>query len=285
MSETEQLIAALRQSLAARLAFRRQPLIDAIQAVKSKATKNGNINSGRIGITIAVPYGEEARQRAELVCAYLKEARMEWSPSALIEAEDAIRSSVLGLFKENLSEAAQLVADMGTITQKRNHGLHWAAVAISYDNETNAASVTAVAMVQSAITEIVQSARTAVHARSREERPQFMFNNTFTGPIGGVAQGEASIGSISQSNSSAWPDQIKELARLILEARAELGSKGSKETAAALQVVEAEAGSEEPDWGIVRAATARVCGFLERAGSGAAGGALLAFARAHGWFP
>ena len=67
MSETEQLIAALRQNLAARLAFRRQPLIDAIQAVKSKATKNGNINSGRMGITIALPYGEEARMVAECI--------------------------------------------------------------------------------------------------------------------------------------------------------------------------------------------------------------------------
>jgi hypothetical protein len=210
---------------------------------------------------------------------------MSWSPRALVDAEPAIRGAVLDLFKQDLSEAAGLVADIGTITQKRSQGAPWSGVAVSYDNESNLASKNAVAMVEAAVAEIVQSARVAMEAKTREDRPQYLITNTFTAPVGGVAQGQASIGFITQSNAATSRNQLEELVRLMSGALAEVGDTGAKETAPALQVVKAEAGSEHPDGGIIKAAIERVAGFVERAGSSAAGGAFLGFARAHGWLP
>jgi hypothetical protein len=112
-----------------------------------------------------------------------------------------------------------------------------------------------------------------------------MITNNFTGAVAAVAQGSASIGPVTQINSQDNRNQLAELAEIISAARAELGAEGAKQTAAALEVVQAEAESEAPDWGAVKAMALRVYGFMERAGSSAAGGALLAYARAHGWVP
>ncbi len=111
-----------------------------------------------------------------------------------------------------------------------------------------------------------------------------MITNNFAGAVAAVALGSASIGPLTQINTQRNRD-LTELARIISEARAELGVEGAKQTAAALEVVRAEAKSDAPDWGAVRAMALRVYGFMERAGSSAAGGALLAYARAHGWVP
>jgi hypothetical protein len=138
-------------------------------------------------------------------------------------------------------------------------------------------------MVQSTISGIVQAARTQIQAKGPIDRPLFM--QVFSGPVGAVAQGRASIGSVMQTNSPDMQNQLTELAKLIANARAELGAEGANETAAALAVVQAESESKTPDLGVVKAVALRVCSFIERAGSGAAGAALLAFARAKGWLP
>ena len=127
----------------------------------------------------------------------------------------------------------------------------------------------------------MQAARTQIEAKEPADRPNFM--QIFNAPVGAVAQGEASIGSVTQTNSSDIREQLRELANLIGDARQELGAEGSAQIAAALGAVQAEAEAENPSVGMVKAALQRVVGFLERAGSGAAGGALLAYARLHGW--
>ena len=226
-------------------------------------------------------FHDEALRRADLTCDYLKEARMDWSPRQLLGAEGAIREAVLGAFKEDLAAAAALTAQIGTITQKRAQGGRRSGVAAAFDRETNRASESAVQIVESAISGIMQAARTQIEAKEPADRPNFM--QIFNAPVGAVAQGEASIGSVTQTNSSDIREQLRELANLIGDARQELGAEGSAQTAAALGAVQAEAEAENPSVGMVKAALQRVVGFLERAGSGAAGGALLAYARLHGW--
>jgi hypothetical protein len=284
MSETAQLLRSLADGIKSRLGFRRGKLISAIKAVVGSATKSGHINSGVIGLAVARPFGEEVQQRAELVCGYLKEARMDWSPRQLLDAEDAFTVTVVDLVKKDLSEAAAMAAQIGTISEKRAAGGTWATVAVSFDNETNTASENAIRMVESTIIGIMQAARTQIEARGPKDRPLFM--QFFAGPVAAVAQGESSIGAVTQNNDlSESREHLKELAQLIRQARAELGPEGDKQTAAALEMVQAEAESGAPDWGVVKAATVRVYGFLERAGSSAAEGALLAYLRAHGWVP
>ena len=197
-------------------------------------------------------FHDEALRRADLTCDYLKEARMDWSPRQLLGAEGAIREAVLGAFKEDLAAAAALTAQMGTITQKRAQGGRWSGVAAAFDRETNRASESAVQIVESAISGIMQAARTQIEAKEPADRPNFM--QIFNAPVGAVAQGEASIGSVTQTNSSDIREQLRELANLIGDARQELGAEGSAQTAAALGAVQAEAEAENPSVGMVKAA-------------------------------
>jgi len=197
-------------------------------------------------------FHDEALRRADLTCDDLKEARMDWSPRQLLGAEGAIREAVLGAFKEDLAAAAALTAQMGTITQKRAQGGRWSGVAAAFDRETNRASESAVQIVESAISGIMQAARTQIEAKEPADRPNFM--QIFNAPVGAVAQGEASIGSVTQTNSSDIREQLRELANLIGDARQELGAEGSAQTAAALGAVQAEAEAENPSVGMVKAA-------------------------------
>ncbi len=118
MTETKQLVEALSQGLKARLAFREQPLADAVQEVARKASMTQNRGSLSARLAVAHPFIHEARERAELVSNYLKQARMSWSARQLVEAERELRSSVMELFEQNLSEAEKLVARIGGIIRE-----------------------------------------------------------------------------------------------------------------------------------------------------------------------
>jgi hypothetical protein len=304
MTEAKQLVDALVQGLTARLAFREQLLIDKVQDVIRKARMTGNLGSSRLRFAAANPFVHEARERAELASNYLKQARISWSARQLVEAESEIRSAVMELFGQNLQEAAILVAGIGAKLRApdaiesggqdaaaKNYWSalaatgRWATIGPLFQQETDTASRHAAAIVHATLAEIMQSARTEMLAKSPEDRSPFMITNNFAGAVAAVAQGSASIGLVTQINSQGNRDQLTELAAIITAARTELGSEGEKQTAAALEVVRAEAESDAPDWGAVKAMALRVYGFMERAGSSAAGGALLAYARGHGWVP
>jgi hypothetical protein len=97
-------VSTLTESLSAILSFREANLVDAVRAVVAQATRTGSIDSGRMVFSVARAYADEVRQRAELVRAELRQARLSWSPHQIMESEDALRRSVTNLFTQNLKQ-------------------------------------------------------------------------------------------------------------------------------------------------------------------------------------
>jgi len=207
------LLDSLAQLLNSRLAFRESNLIESVQAVTSQFSKAGQGGGSRMGLYVAQAYEQEARQRAELIVDNLRLVRPSWSPAQLVDGQHDLRTTVLDLFKANLSEAAQLAERMGGMQAKRQQGQQGEVTAFLH--QTDRGSKASVAIVDAVISEIVAAAHNDMAARAPAERPSYVYQ-TFQGPVASVANAGASVGQVSQTVSSATPIEIAEAVAAVL---------------------------------------------------------------------
>jgi hypothetical protein len=209
------LLASLTQLLNARLSFRRTNLISALQERVGHASKTGNLGSGRIGIVMAQVYEAEAQARAELVGDILRQSRLSWSPAQIVAAQSELRTAVCDLFKGNLSQAADLSEQVGTIKQKRQDPqTHNAEIVRSFLDHTDQASTAALAMVEAVLSELVAAAANDIAAKTPAEHPTYIFQ----GPVGSFAQGNASVGNVHQTVGTATLQELADAVAAILRA-------------------------------------------------------------------
>ena len=155
-----------------------------------------------------------------------------------------------------------------------------------FDEETGKVSCLCLKLAYNAITTAVSAARTEIAATKPEERPFSVHtSNIFNAPVGAVAQNHALISSVTQTNSADTRAQLHELIPLIKAIITELAPDNQQAASAALQTIETEAATAEPDREYVRPAVVRIASFIERSASSAAGGALLAYLKFRGWIP
>jgi hypothetical protein len=76
----------------------------------------------------------------------------------------------------------------------------------------------AMSIVDAVIGEVVAAAESDVTARTSAERPAYVFQNTFLAPVASVAQGNASVVSVTQEVSSATLQEIADAVSAILRA-------------------------------------------------------------------
>jgi hypothetical protein len=214
---SEQLLTSLAQYLKARLDFRRQNLIDAVKGVVTTFTKAGSIHNGRIGIAVAQAYEREARSRAEMIANDLRQARASWSAKQLVDSQQELKTCVSNLFKENLSEAASLAEQMGTIRNKRQNPQLQSAVTLFLEI-SDRASKSALSMVVAVIDEIAAAAAHDMAVHDQAERPSYVYQNTFNAPVNAIAQGNASIGQATQTAGSLTAMELAESVAIIVRA-------------------------------------------------------------------
>lgn len=197
------LLAALVQSLKARLQFRETNLGESLQNIISQAVKTGNLGNGRLGLWVAKAHEDEARIRAEIIVNDLRQARLSWSPKQIVEAQHELKTEVSDLFKNNLSQAASLAEQMGPL---KNSSL--AIVLESFREQSDKASKTAMSMVDAALSEVIAAASNDLTAQTLAERPSYV--NHFHGPVGAVAQGNSTVSQVRQENASSTPQELAE---------------------------------------------------------------------------
>jgi hypothetical protein len=216
MTDYKPLLASLKQYLASKLEFRKTDLISGLHEVIGQATKNGHLNSGRIGIVVATVFEKEAYARAELIADCLRQARASWAPAQIVAAHEEIRTTVCDLFKTNLSEAAALSEQIGTIKNRQQP--QYTPVVQSFIDHSDKASHTAVSMVEAVIAEIFAAAQNDMTAKTPADRPSYVFHQTFQGPVASIAQGSASVGTVNQTVASATSQEMAEAVAAILRA-------------------------------------------------------------------
>jgi hypothetical protein len=197
------------------LAFREANLVEAIQSIISQFVKAGQGHGSRMGLFVAQAYEQEARQRAELVVGNLRLVRRSWSPKQLIDGQQDFRTTVLDLFKANLSTAAELAEKMGGMLAKRQQGQQGEVSA--FLSQTDRGSKATVAVVDAVIAEIVAAAGNDIAARAPIERPSYVFQ-TFQGPVASVANDGASVAQVSQTVNAATPMEIAEAVAALIRA-------------------------------------------------------------------
>ena len=185
--------------------------------VMGNAIKSGNSGSGRLGIIVAGVYEQEAQSRAELITNELRQARSSWSPKQLVNAGPELRAAVSDLFKKNLAEAASLAEQIGGIQAKR-HNQQYAGVVTSFLNYSNDASRAAMSIVDAGINEILAAAANDLAAQGPAERPSYVFQNNFRGPVASVAQGTASVTAVSQHVGTATPEELADAVKRLIHA-------------------------------------------------------------------
>jgi hypothetical protein len=217
MTDHTSLLTSLKQYLISKLEFRKTELTSNLHEAVGQATITGNINSGRIGIVIAKVFEKEACLRAELIADMLRQSRASWAPAQIVAAGDEIRTTVCGLFKVNLSEAAALSEQIGTIRNKRQRP-QYEPVVKSFLDHTDQASKAAVSMVDAVISEIFAAAGNDVAAKTLAEKPSYVIHQNFQGPVASVAHGNATVDTINQTAGSATPHEIAQAVAAILRA-------------------------------------------------------------------
>jgi hypothetical protein len=93
-------------------------------------------------------------------------------------------------------------------------------------------------MVDAVISEIIAAAANDLTASRPTERPSYVFQNTFHGPITSVAQGGASVGNVSQILKAATPQELADAVALIIKALP-VGQPDVEKAAADLSAAEA----------------------------------------------
>jgi hypothetical protein len=66
VADYKPLLASLKQNLVSKLGFRKTDLISGLHEVIGQATKNGHLNSGRIGIVVATAWARARRAGSRL---------------------------------------------------------------------------------------------------------------------------------------------------------------------------------------------------------------------------
>ena len=231
------LLASLATILESRLAFREAALIESLQNLMGHATQTGQ--SGRIGIALAQVYEQEARSRAEMVTNELRQARLSWSPKQIVDAQHALRAQISDLFKANLSQAAYLAEQIGRLQQMRGSA-SFVPVVNSFLDYSDKASKTAVSMVDAVINEIVAAATNDMAARDTADRPSYIYQNTFHGPIASVAQGTASVGSVRQSVGSPTPQEIADAITALVNSLSSIGQDSAEVAQAQIELEKSE---------------------------------------------
>lgn len=226
MADHKPLLVSLKQYLESRLAFRKANLTDALQKLMGQMIKAGHSGSGRMGIAVAQVYEEEAKNRAEQIVADLRQIRTSWSPKQLVDAEHELKKEISDLFKNDLSEAAALSKQIGGLQNRQQNSP--APILQSFFDHSDMASKAAMSMVDATIGEIVAAARNDIAAQGPLERPSYVFQNTFNGSVGAVAQGGSTIGSVAQHSASATPQELAEaVSRIIRSLPDDLKSSSS----------------------------------------------------------
>lgn len=214
MKDYQSLLTSLKKFMESRLAFRQANLIDELQKLMGQMIKAGHLGGGRRGIEVAKVYENEARNRAELLIADLRQIRTSWSPKQLVDAETELSKTISDLFKNNLSEAADLSKQIGQLQNAQQDSP--ASILQSFLDHADKASKIAVSMLEAVISEVVAAAKNDVAARDPTERPSYVFQNTFNGSVTSFAQGTNTIGSVNQQNSTATIQELAEaVARII----------------------------------------------------------------------
>lgn len=138
-------------------------------------------------------------------------------------------------------------------------------------------------LIKAVVEELAMAAETEKQATTSADRPSYIYQNTFQAPVGAVAQGQASVGSVHQTNHNN--PSLNELVSLMNAAVADWSPDDRKLSAGAEAMLIAEAKLDQPDVGLLRSAVNKLGKIAETAATSVATQTFLAYLKAHGWGP